>query len=529
MEKSMRRKSQILALTLGITLALGSPFISPKRAEVQAGQAEAIGQLGLAVGLSLFNQMLSPHGNWVDVENYGPCWQPRGVPTNYQPYYTNGHWAYTDYGWTWVSDDPWGDVTYHYGSWYNDTSHGWLWVPGYTWSPAWVTWQYTNDYVGWAPLPPSYAFDVGRNRYNSWDSFYNSGYNYNTRPVVVNQSYYVFVPANQINSTYLTRVRVPYNRNYDLIRRARPATTYALVNGYVVNPGPNIQGVERFRRNRVPISQALRSARLQPRSVVLSQGGDIRVAAPSLTRQQARQVRLDIREARQQNRIERREQNRTQELQQDQLRQQRQLNRQQQRSTEAEQQRQQELQLENTRQQRRVERQQQRGTELQQEQLRRQQRQEGRRSEELQQQQLREQRRLERQQNQQQIQDVHEQRRIQRQQNQQQEQIEQQQRRQMRQQQDDQLRQQRQQQRELMRQQQMQQPQQREQIHQQRQMERMQQQQQMQQIRQQRQTDRQQQNQMQDQMRQQRQMERQQQRQVDKQQRRENRQKGNNQ
>ena len=28
------------------------------------------------------------------------------------------------------------------------------WVPGDQWAPAWVAWRYSDDYVGWAPLPP---------------------------------------------------------------------------------------------------------------------------------------------------------------------------------------------------------------------------------------------------------------------------------------------------------------------------------------------------------------------------------------
>jgi len=32
---------------------------------------------------------------------------------------------------------------------------GWVWVPGYEWAPAWVSWRYGDEYVGWAPLPPA--------------------------------------------------------------------------------------------------------------------------------------------------------------------------------------------------------------------------------------------------------------------------------------------------------------------------------------------------------------------------------------
>jgi hypothetical protein len=68
--------------------------------------------------------------------------------------YTDGHWVYTDDGWTWVSDESFGWATYHYGRWVNLDGTGWCWVPGYTWAPAWVSWRYGGGYCGWAPLPP---------------------------------------------------------------------------------------------------------------------------------------------------------------------------------------------------------------------------------------------------------------------------------------------------------------------------------------------------------------------------------------
>ena len=75
--------------------------------------------------------------------------------------YTQGHWVDTDYGWTWISDEPWGWATYHYGRWLADQEYGWLWVPGNQWGPAWVSFQQGGGYVGWAPLPPAVGFQAG--------------------------------------------------------------------------------------------------------------------------------------------------------------------------------------------------------------------------------------------------------------------------------------------------------------------------------------------------------------------------------
>lgn len=103
---------------------------------------------------AVFAEDLRPMGQWVATPEYGACWTPAGVPAGWQPY-TAGEWAYTQYGWTWMSDEPWGHITYHYGSWVDYPRYGWIWVPGRTWAPAWVAWRYGNGYVGWAPLPPA--------------------------------------------------------------------------------------------------------------------------------------------------------------------------------------------------------------------------------------------------------------------------------------------------------------------------------------------------------------------------------------
>jgi hypothetical protein len=63
--------------------------------------------------------------------------------------YTNGRWVYTDAGWTWISEEPFGWATYHYGRWARLRNIGWIWVSGDEWAPAWVSWRKSNDYVGW--------------------------------------------------------------------------------------------------------------------------------------------------------------------------------------------------------------------------------------------------------------------------------------------------------------------------------------------------------------------------------------------
>ena len=103
----------------------------------------------------LYEDDLAPYGEWVFVGGFGYIWRPWGVGITWAPYY-RGRWVFTDYGWTWVSSEPWGWITYHYGYWAYTNRWGWVWLPGYDWCPANVTWYWSDGYVAWcpAPLPP---------------------------------------------------------------------------------------------------------------------------------------------------------------------------------------------------------------------------------------------------------------------------------------------------------------------------------------------------------------------------------------
>ncbi len=106
-----------------------------------------------------FQEGLAPYGEWVNVPGYGRVWRPAHTSSDWRPYY-HGRWEWTDEGWLWVSDEPWGWATYHYGRWAYDSYQGWVWIPGYQWAPAWVTWRYSPDYIGWAPLGPGFSVYV---------------------------------------------------------------------------------------------------------------------------------------------------------------------------------------------------------------------------------------------------------------------------------------------------------------------------------------------------------------------------------
>ncbi|HWX19415.1 MAG TPA: DUF6600 domain-containing protein [Candidatus Binatia bacterium] len=109
-----------------------------------------------------FYDSLAPYGNWVDVGGYGPCWQPSVVVVNpgWQPYFDCGHWLYSDCGWYWSSDYSWGWAPFHYGRWFRHSNLGWCWRPDRVWGPSWVCWRHSDDFCGWAPLPPSAGFTL---------------------------------------------------------------------------------------------------------------------------------------------------------------------------------------------------------------------------------------------------------------------------------------------------------------------------------------------------------------------------------
>jgi hypothetical protein len=194
----------------------------------------ASAQVSVNVSISDFYDELAPYGEWVDC-NYGDCWVPDEVYDGWQPY-SNGEWVYTDYGWTWFSDDPWGDDPYHYGTWTYIDRYGWAWVPGTVWAPGWVTWNYNDNYVGWAPLPPNYSF----------------GYSgYSGRPIVLPATRYVFVPTSRFAGTNVRTVRVSPQQSTVIFRQTTPITRFGVTGGIVRNTALPIERIQRATRSRI--------------------------------------------------------------------------------------------------------------------------------------------------------------------------------------------------------------------------------------------------------------------------------------
>ncbi len=205
---------RLVGYTLALALVVGGCPAVSKPARADWG-------VGIHVSFDFFFGRLRPYGHWVHVPRYGHVWYPVGVGRYWQPY-SNGYWAYTEFGWTWISYDPFGEIPFHYGAWTLLPTYGWVWVPGYVWAPAWVTWRYGPSYVGWAPLPPDYGF------------YYGSA----CPPVTVIDRAWVFVPPGHVGSRNIPGARLPYHQNGHFISGTQPVTNLTFVKDHVFNPGP---------------------------------------------------------------------------------------------------------------------------------------------------------------------------------------------------------------------------------------------------------------------------------------------------
>ncbi len=93
---------------------------------------------------------LDEWGVWERTSERGWAWFPRVSSADWAPY-RFGRWVWRDpWGWTWLSDEPWGWAPYHHGRWVL-VGHRWAWLPvgpkepRPTWSPA------TVDFAGGGP------------------------------------------------------------------------------------------------------------------------------------------------------------------------------------------------------------------------------------------------------------------------------------------------------------------------------------------------------------------------------------------
>ncbi|SRR6266540_535757 len=234
---------------------------------------------GADVSIDFFYNNLSG-GNWIEVEGYGYGWQPDIAVSdpNWRPY-ADGYWAYTDYGWTWISYEDFGWAAYHYGRWANLADYGWTWFPGSNldWGPAWVSWRTGGDYIGWAPLPPR-----------------GPGVIYEGQPIGarvdieydIGPEYYNFCDVRFIGEPVLRDRIFPPTQNITYITNTVNVTNITVQNNVVYNYGPDYNAVNTYssrpiqrltieRQTAADLSAAAKSGALTK-----VQGNKLVVAAP---------------------------------------------------------------------------------------------------------------------------------------------------------------------------------------------------------------------------------------------------------
>lgn len=186
------------------------------------------------ISMQTFYDELSTYGYWMEDPDYGYVWSP-DAGRNFRPYFTNGHWAMTQYGNTWISDYDWGWATFHYGRWTYDQYYGWLWIPGNEWAPAWVTWRSGGGYYGWAPMGPGsdnyYGYDNDYYAPNFWWVFIP---NYS----IYSSNYYAYWRGPRYNFRMMYRtnvIRNSYNNHYACGPNRREVEHYTGRNVIVFN------------------------------------------------------------------------------------------------------------------------------------------------------------------------------------------------------------------------------------------------------------------------------------------------------
>jgi len=194
------------------------------------------------ISLQTFYDELSPYGTWIQDPQYGYVWRPDVDQSEFRPYYTNGRWAMTEYGNTWVSNYDWGWAPFHYGRWVINSYRQWIWLPDTNWGPAWVDWRSGDGYYGWAPMAPSISINL---------SF--------GRRYAVPEFCWNFIP--QRNIYINTFPRYDYGRNNVYIRNTTIINNTYVYNRRTYYGGPRVEDIRRATNRDVTVYRYAESSR----------------------------------------------------------------------------------------------------------------------------------------------------------------------------------------------------------------------------------------------------------------------------
>ena len=227
------------------------------------------------VDLDPFYEQLEPYGQWFEHPVWGTVWRPR-VDQDWRPY-ARGMWVYTDeFGWYWEAEEPWGWAAFHYGRWLIAEDGAWIWLPDNEWGPAWVAWRASDEFVGWAPLPPDAHW--GADGELLFDAAFYSAPRYH--------SVWCFVRPHQLILTGLHRYLVSPRHADAVFRSSRPFRAHHKLDGRFVNAGFDVRRFERMTGR--PVVRLRIKTVDSPQAASLGRGrahgGEISVYKPQLCR-----------------------------------------------------------------------------------------------------------------------------------------------------------------------------------------------------------------------------------------------------
>ncbi len=256
----------------------------PSKARAAEFTGEPQFQFGFSISFGTPGYFYSPlrgYGDWIEFDRGFYGWRPLRVRRGWRPY-LYGRWAWTDYGWYWISDEPFGWAVYHYGRWHYDDYYGWIWIPDHTWGPAWVEWRYDHDYIGWAPLPPyaRFSFSVGIRFTTRWHA---------------PSHYWTFVPHRHMTTHTMYRHVANESHSRRLIRTTRSAGTYEIDRDRVINRGVDRSYIERQGNTRIERIDVRESRERGERIIRDGRGERIEVYRPDPNQNPTRPERIEAR------------------------------------------------------------------------------------------------------------------------------------------------------------------------------------------------------------------------------------------